>query len=363
MCGPYQALLANNDERVPEGESVATIHEPFAWLDNVLQRWFEEVKFLAKDPKKPLAIIILLLVVVYTVKYAHPDREHVRAKLEEVLSRPVALGTLNWTLFPPSVEVHDLSIYEDENFRSATPFIQASRATLVLRVRPLLRGTVEINSLTLHQPRVNLTRNQSGVWNFVSFGAVRKADGRDSKCPLLRQLVIENGELAIADAKLGQKKTLYRHIDITIRDFARNQSFPVDIAAHFPGTKEFRIQGRVGPINSVNVAATPLDAHVHIKGFDLRASEFINRPSGVAGVTDWDASLASDGKHLQVNGTLKADKLKLAEQGSPASLPVEVNYALTYDVQTQSGTLTEGDVSVGKARVRVTGNFQAFNKG
>ena len=55
---------------------------------------------------------------------------------------------------------------------------------------------------------------------------------------------------------------------------------------------------------------------------------------------------------------MKADKLKLAEKGSPAGRPVEVKYATVYDLQKQSGTLTQGDVSIGKALAKLTGTYQ-----
>ena len=62
---------------------------------------------------------------------------------------------------------------------------------------------------------------------------------------------------------------------------------------------------------------------------------------------------------LRTSGTLKADKLKLAVKGTPATQPVTVKYATDYDLQKQGGTLTQGDVSLGKALAKLTGTYQS----
>ena len=62
---------------------------------------------------------------------------------------------------------------------------------------------------------------------------------------------------------------------------------------------------------------------------------------------------------LRTSGTLKADKLKLAVKGTPATQPVTVKYATDFDLQKQSGTLTQGDVALGKALAKLTGTYQS----
>ena len=85
----------------------------------------------------------------------------------------------------------------------------------------------------------------------------------------------------------------------------------------------------------------------------------MNPSTGIAGVADFDGTLNSDGKVLKTSGTLKADKLKLAVKGTPATQPVTVKYATDYDLKKQGGTLTQGDVSLGKALAKLTGTYQS----
>jgi AsmA protein len=131
------------------------------------------------------------------------------------------------------------------------------------------------------------------------------------------------------------------------------------MTANLPAGGSLKLDGKAGPINSSDVSASPLEAQVHVKGLDLAASGFVDPSTGIAGLADFDGTLSSDGKLARTSGTLKADKLKLASKGSPAGRPVEIKYATDYDLQKQSGTLTQGDVSLGKALAKLTGTYQS----
>jgi AsmA protein len=49
--------------------------------------------------------------------------------------------------------------------------------------------------------------------------------------------------------------------------------------------------------------------------------------------------------------------LKLSPKGTPAQRPVALKYATTYSLQKESGQLTQGDVSVGKASAKLSGSY------
>jgi AsmA protein len=71
-----------------------------------------------------------------------------------------------------------------------------------------------------------------------------------------------------------------------------------------------------------------------------------------------DGKLDSDGKTAKVNGSLSLDKLKLSPKGSPAGRSIQVKFATDYNRERQAGTISSGDVSVGKAVAHLTGNYQ-----
>jgi AsmA protein len=152
---------------------------------------------------------------------------------------------------------------------------------------------------------------------------------------------------------------VYDDVDISVRDFSPKSQFPFTISANLPAGGTAKLEGKAGPINSADVSASPIEAQITVKGLDLTASGFVEPSTGIAGVADFDGTLNSDGSVLRTSGTLKAAKLKLAVKGTPASEPVTVKYASDYDLKKEGGTLTQGDVTLGKALAKLTGTYQS----
>src|SRR5439155_15517615 len=90
---------------------------------------------------------------------------------------------------------------------------------------------------------------------------------------------------------------------------------------------------------------------------DLGASGFVDASSGIAGVANFDGTVTSDGKQARSSGNVSADKLKLSPKGSSAPRTVTMRYATTYELQKQTGQLTQGDASVGKAVAKLSGTY------
>jgi AsmA protein len=60
---------------------------------------------------------------------------------------------------------------------------------------------------------------------------------------------------------------------------------------------------------------------------------------------------------MHSKGKLKADKIKLAVQGSPARVPVNIDYDTDYDLKRETGILKQGNVHVGKALANLSGTY------
>jgi AsmA protein len=91
---------------------------------------------------------------------------------------------------------------------------------------------------------------------------------------------------------------------------------------------------------------------------DLSASGFINPDTGIAGLADFNGTVTSDGKQARAHGVLSAEKLKLSPKGQPAAKPVQVTYTVIHQLEKQSGELTQGEITVGKALAQLTGTYQ-----
>ena len=118
-----------------------------------------------------------------------------------------------------------------------------------------------------------------------------------------------------------------------------------------------KLDGKAGPIDAADASLTPLDAKVDVEHFDIAASGVVDPAMGIAGVIDFTGDVASDGHQANSKGTLKANKIRLKPTGSPATVPVDVDYDTTYDLKRQAGTLKQGDVHIGKALAHLTGSY------
>ncbi len=90
---------------------------------------------------------------------------------------------------------------------------------------------------------------------------------------------------------------------------------------------------------------------------NLATSGFVDPASGISGIADFDGTISSDGHQAKTSGTLTAEKLQVIAKGAPAGKPLQLNYAVTYDLAKQTGTLTQGDVTAGKAVAHLSGTY------
>jgi AsmA protein len=114
-----------------------------------------------------IGIVLLLLIVTAGIFVAtfNPNsyRATIQTKLEEQLNRKIQLGDMSLGLFPPRFRVTNLSIAEDPAFSSNQPFVKTGELSISVRLMPLLHKSVQVDSLTLQQPHVELIKNEQGV--------------------------------------------------------------------------------------------------------------------------------------------------------------------------------------------------------
>lgn len=312
-----------------------------------------------------IAILLLIIIALPFVINVNSFRPKLESELSEALGRDVKVGNLSLSILSGTVSAEDLSISDDPAY-SKDAFIRAKSLKVGVKVMPLIFSkALHVTHITLDRPEIALLRDASGKWNFSSLGsksaASKQASSGASSTPDLSvsRLDVKDGRLSVNRANSSIKPHVYDNVDISVRDFSPKSQFPYTISANLPAGGTTKLDGKAGPINSTDVSESPIEAKISVKGLDLTASGFVDPSTGIAGIADFDGTLNSDGRVLRTNGTLKADKLKLAVKGSPATQPVGIKYATDYDLKKQGGTLTQGDVSLGKALAKLTGSYQS----
>jgi AsmA protein len=341
---------------------------------------------------KILAIVVGILVVILIALPFLIDVNAFRPKLEseltDALGRQVKVGNLSLSLLSGGVTADDISIADDPAF-SKTPFVQAKKLTVGVELIPLIFSkTLNVTELTLNQPEINLVKSETGEkWNFSSLGSMSAtvseskpaepkptAEQKKPEAPTenpstsgnpnitVAKLNVKDGRLTVSRAGSHEKPRVYDKVDISVTNFSFTSSFPFKLTAQLPGGGDLDLTGNAGPIAADNAALTPLSAKVKVEKLNLAESGFIDPASGISGVADLEETLTSDGHEAKTNGTLKATDLKVVQKGSPAGRPVQLTYAVVHNLAKEEGTITQGDVAMGKAVAHLTGTYDAHGK-
>jgi AsmA protein len=320
-----------------------------------------------KNAIKWIAIVIAVLVVIALVLpfliNVNSFRPQIESDLTDALGRKVTLGNLSLSILSGSVAADDIAIADDPAFAN-TPFIRAKELKVGVELIPLIFSKqLHVTELTLTEPQVALMRTPAGRWNYSSLGgnsAKKPADSSNSSFEQnlsVGKLSIKDGQVSVAETKTPAKAHVYSNVNVTVKGFSFTSQFPFTLTADLPGGGNLNLDGTAGPINPDDAAVTPVQAKVEAKKLDLGKSGFIDPATGIGGVADFDGTVTSDGKQALSSGTMTADSLKLSPKGSPAKSTVNVHYATTYDLQKQTGQLTQADASVGKAVAKLVGSF------
>jgi len=333
---------------------------------------------------KIAAIVISLIVVVLIATPFFFDVNTFRPKLESELSaslgRQVKVGNLALSLLSGSVTAEQISISDDPAF-SKNAFVQATSLKVGVELMPLLMSKeLHVTELTLNQPEVALVQSANGEkWNFSSLGTTNappqptaseaaKPASAPSSAPSssssptanlsVAKLNLNDGRLTVT--RVGSaNKHVYDHVNLAVQNFSFTSAFPFQMSAGLPAGGKMSLDGTAGPINAGNAEATPVQAKVSVQQANLASSGFLDPASGIAGIADFDGTLNSDGHTAKTEGTLKASNLQVSPKGKPAGKPVELQYAVTHDLARQTGTITKGDVLLGKAVAHLTGTYDS----
>jgi AsmA protein len=316
-----------------------------------------------------IGVLILIVIAIPFFIDANAFRPKLESELSDALGRPVKVGNLSLSLFSGAVKADDISIADDPAF-SQTAFVQAKSLSVGVELIPLIFSkSLNVTELTLNQPEISLVRSKDGErWNFSSLGAKSTVkptqptpSGGASSNPNLSvsKLKVSDGGLTISRAGSSEKPRVYDKVDITVTNFSFTNSFPFKMTANLPAGGTLELDGTAGPIDANNAALTPLQAKVTVRKMNLAASGFIDPASGIAGIADFDGTVSSDGHEAKTVGTLNVEKLQVVQKGAPAGRPVQVKYSVTYDPAKQTGTITQGEIALGKAVEQITGTYDA----
>ncbi len=313
-----------------------------------------------------VAVLVVLILVLPFLIPVNQFRPTIEEKASAALGRKVQLGNLSLSLLSGSLSAENLSIGDDPKF-SSSPFLTAKSLKVGVELMPLIFSkTLNITGITIDTPQVTLLHNSADVWNFASLGgqaakaqAKQAPGGKTTNAAAdlsVNQLELKNGKI-IVGATDSRKRSAYDNLTITASNFSMTSKFPVTVTADLPNGGKFKLEGTAGPIDQEDTSLTPMDAKLMITGLNLASTGFLDSSEGLGGIVDLDGTVASSGGQAETKGSAKLSKALLVEGGSPAGVPVTVNFNTKYNLRKNTGVLNPSVLKIGSAAARLTGTY------
>ncbi len=325
-----------------------------------------------------LVVIVVLVILVLVAPFLIPVnqfRPTIEEKASAALGRKVEVGNLSLSLFTGSLAADNLSIADDPKF-SKSPFLTAKSIKVGVELVPLiLHKDLNITNIVIDSPEVTLLRNPGGVWNYSSFGAsAAKAQEKQAGAPPAQQLPpqaeqpskggefsvekleMRNGRMIVGSTN-SQKRNTYDKVNLTASNVSLTTKFPVTLTASLPGGGALKLDGTAGPLDQENTALTPVNAKLTVNNLNLASTGFLDPSAGLGGLLDLDATIASQNGEAGVSGSAKLSKALLVSGGSPATVPVIVDFKTKYDLRKNRGVLEPSTLKIGNDVAHLSGTY------
>jgi AsmA protein len=310
-----------------------------------------------------VALIVLLFIIPFLIP-VNKFKPTIEAKAAAALGRQVKLGNLSLSLLTGSLGVDDLSIADDPKF-GTNPFLTAKSLRVGVEMMPLIFSQqVNVTAITIDKPQVMMLRDPSGKWNFSTIGnsstPSAPASNSSSSAPNVSvgKLELRDGQITIGTTN-SQKRSVYTDVNLTASDVSTKSNFPVDFSMGLPGGGSMKINGKVGPLDEKDTVLTPQDVKVTVQNLDLAKTGMLDPSMGLGGIASMDSTLVSNNGIANIKGQLKLDKALLIAGGSPAKVPLVIDFDTKYDLAKGDGVLNPSTLKIGGATSNLSGTFKS----
>jgi uncharacterized protein involved in outer membrane biogenesis len=350
-----------------------------------------------------IAVIVVLLIagalLVPRLIDVNEYHSQIQSQLEKRLGRQVTLGNMRLRLFPPAFDVETFTIAENPQFATNRPFATAEKLAVSVEFWPLLHKKVEVKSLELDRPHIELLRNEQGVWNVATLGhapapalpvpapapaqktpprgRLPKSAPQPTPTPAvstttqpkepagqfsMANLFINDGQVAITDLQKHQSRAVYDHIDLNLSDFAPNKQFSLKLTAHLPGEgkQTVMLEGKGGPIQQADMLNTPFDGTLRMDQVSTGAAQkFLNSQAlnGIDSVLSGDAKVTTSSGKLSSSGSIKLDDTRIRKVN--VGYPITLNYDVTDDLTNDVIQVRKGNIKLGSTPITIAGTVNS----
>ncbi len=316
-------------------------------------------------------LLVSLSLLVKVMVTPEKVRENLLPLAEESLNRKVDFGAIDIGIFS-GVSLTDLRVQKKD---SAGDFITIKSLDLHYKLLALLTGDLVIDQILLEEPRIEVTRNPDGQFNFSDLqsghaaqgelAGTEKPAGKDTTSVfdlLIKKVSISGGELLFIDRSQNAKSP-YRYqldnLDFNASRITLENSFPVALAAELNGSKI-----KVSGLYDLDKQTGDLDlqlASLDLIQFAPYYRQFLPGKLGSA-LLALNLEVQLQPNLIESKGKLTLDTLDLLLNDMPEAAvqnaKLMVDYALNFDLEKQKLTLSTMFVNFNDSIVGVEGGVE-----
>ena len=338
------------------------------------------MKFLSS--KRGVAALAALLLVLFLFRPGvHQLRNRIATSIGGALGRRVSLDDVHLRLLPrPGFDLEGLVIYDDPAF-SAEPMMRAQEVSAAIRFRSLLRGRIEIATLSANEPSINLVRSDSdndndtdhGRWNLASLlernaqiPAAPTSKPASERRPAFPYLEASNARI---NFKIGQTKKSYALMDADVALWqdsenswgARIKAAPVRTDFNLTDTGVLQINATWQ--RAANLRSTPLQLSVQWQNGQLgQITKLLSgKDRGWRGAVSFAANASGTPEALRIQTQTTIDDFRRYDIVDSEHVRLAAGCSGQYNAVTSSlpDLLCEAPVNGGMLRLRGTLSLMA----
>lgn len=322
--------------------------------------------------KRAVAAIAVVLVVLFLYRPGvYELRNRIAGSIGSALSRRVTIDNVRLHALPrPGFDLEGLVIYDDPAI-SAEPMIRAQDVFAAIRVRSLLRGRLEIATLSAAEPSINVVRAPGGRWNIATLleRNARIPAAPTQKAPSERRPAFPYLEATSAriNFKFGIEKTSYALVDADVALWqdsenswgARMKAQPVRTDFNLTDTGQLQIAASWQ--RAANLRLTPLRVNIAWQKGQLGQITMLlsGKDRGWRGGVDFAASMVGTPEALAIESRAAVQGFRRYDIVDSRNVRLATHCAGRYSVASGDMTdlLCESPTAVGGG-FRLSGNFR-----
>jgi AsmA family/AsmA-like C-terminal region len=315
-----------------------------------------------------LALFLLAALVLPPLVSVGRFRVEIASSISRALGREVTVGRVSMRVLPqPGIDLRQFVVAEDPSF-GAEPMLRANSVYATLRLSSLWRGRLEIGSLSLEEPSLNLVRRSDGQWNLAALlernasiptapTAVNKPEAR----PRFPYIQAENGRI---NFKIGPEKKVYAFTDA---DFAlwlasenswslRLEGRPVRTDGNLTDTGRLGLTGSFQRSASAHETPFRLDLRLQRAQLGQLTRLVYGRDRGWRGTVDLSARLEGTPAAFSVRWNVSLDEFRRYDIFSNDRLRLAAQCSAQFSTTDSSWDDVLCTAPIGDGLVTVTGS-------